>query len=151
MVAPSASDTDVDVAVQCTPMAGREDASGGIVVRVAEGLSSVVHASALEDNFWLDASDRGRHQWATARAPPPALGQWHTIRVVAVREPIQASLHDVRLLEHRDTRSGAGPVGLWPKADAVPAFDDLVIRGVPGSAEATQIAAVHTTRERDKR
>jgi len=75
MVAPSASDTDVDIAVQCTPMAGREDASGGIVVRVAAGLSSVVRASALEDNFWLDASDRGRHQWATACVPPPALKQ----------------------------------------------------------------------------
>jgi hypothetical protein len=37
------------------------------------------------------------------------------------------------------------------KADAVTAFDDLIIRDVPGSAEATQIAAVHTTRERDTR
>jgi len=66
-------------------------------------------------------------------------------------EPIQASPHDVRLLEHRDVRSGAGPVGLWMKADAVTAFDDLSIRNVPGSAEATQVAAVHTTRERDTR
>jgi hypothetical protein len=75
MVAPSASYTDVDVAVQCTPMAGRDDASGGIVVRFAEGLASVMRASALEDHFWLDASDRGRHQWATACVPPPALKQ----------------------------------------------------------------------------
>jgi hypothetical protein len=137
MVAPSASYTDVAVAVQCTPMAGRDDASGGIIVRVTEGLASVVRANALEDHVRLDASDCGRHQWATARGPPPTLGQWQTIRVVAVREPIQASRNDVRLLEHRDARSGAGSVGLWTKADAVTAFDDLVIRGVPGSAEAT--------------
>src|SRR5439155_3908570 len=36
LVAPSASYTDVDVSVQFKPMAGREDASGGIVFRFAE-------------------------------------------------------------------------------------------------------------------
>ena len=37
IVAPSAPYTDVDVSVRCKPMAGREDASGGIVFRFAEG------------------------------------------------------------------------------------------------------------------
>jgi len=133
IVAPSASHTDVDVSVQFKPMAGREDASGGIVFRFAEGHYYVVRANALENNFRLYAYERGRHQLATARVPPPALGQWHAIRVVAVGERIQAYLNGVLLLEHRDSRYGAGQVGLWTKADSITAFDDLVIRGVPGT------------------
>ena len=133
IVAPSASSTDIEVSVQCKPMAGRDDASGGIVLRCAEGHDSVVRANALEDNFRLYYYDRGRHQLATARVPPPALGQWHTIQVVAVGEHIQASLNGVLLLEHRDARYRTGQVGLWTKADSITAFDDFVIRGVPGT------------------
>jgi Domain of Unknown Function (DUF1080) len=130
MVAPPGPYTDVDVSVRFKPIAGREDASGGIVFRFAEGHYYVVRANALENNFRLYYYDRGRHQLATASVPPPALNQWHTIRVVAVGDRIQAYLNGVRLLDHRDTRYRSGQVGLWTKADAITAFDDLVIRGV---------------------
>src|SRR5262249_27846358 len=133
IVAPPGPYTDIDVSVRFKPIAGREDASGGIVFRFAEGHYYVVRANALENNFRLYAYERGRSQLATARVQPPALGQWHTIRVVAVGEHIQAYLNDTLLLEHRDARYRAGQVGLWTKADSVTAFDDLVIHGVPGT------------------
>jgi hypothetical protein len=50
-----------------------------------------------------------------------------------VGDHVQAWLDGVRLLDHRDPRFRAGLVGLWTKADAVTAFDDLAIRGVPAS------------------
>ncbi len=133
IVAPSAVYTDVDVSVRFKPMTGREDASGGIVFRFAEGHYYVVRANALENNFRLYSYDRGRHELATARVQPPALGQWHTLQVVAVGNHIQASLNGVLLLDYRDSRYRAGQVGLWTKADSITAFDDLVIRGVPGT------------------
>jgi hypothetical protein len=130
IVAPGGPYADVDVFVRFKPMSGREDASGGIVFRFSEGRYYVVRANALEDNFRLYYYDRGRHQLASARVQPPALGQWHTIRVVAVGDQIQAYLNGKLLLDHRDTRFRSGQVGLWTKADSVTAFDDLVIRGV---------------------
>src|SRR5215510_4830892 len=133
IVAPSAPYTDVDISVQFKPMAGQEDASGGIVFRFAEGHYYVVRANALENNFRLYYYDRGRHQLATASVQPPALGQWHTIRVVAVGDHIQAYLNGALLLDHQDSRYRVGQVGLWTKADSITAFDDLVIRGVPGT------------------
>jgi hypothetical protein len=133
IVAPPGPYTDIDVSVRFKPMAGREDASGGIVFRFAEGHYYVVRANALENNFRLYYYDRGRHQLATASVLPPALGQWHTIRVIAVGEHIQAYLNDVLLLDHRDSRYRSGQVGLWTKADSITAFDDLVIRGVPST------------------
>ena len=130
IVAPAGPYGDVDATVRFKPISGREDASGGIVFRFHEGRYYVVRANALEDNFRLYYYDRSRHQLASARVTPPAIGQWHTIRVVAVGDRIQAYLNDSLLLDHRDGRLRAGRVGLWTKADSVTAFDDLVIKGV---------------------
>ncbi len=132
IVAPGGPYTDLDVSVRFKPISGREDASGGIVFRFSNGRYYVVRANALEDNFRLYYYDRGRRQLATARVQPPALGQWHTIRVVAVADHIQAYLNGQLLLDHRDSRFRSGQVGLWTKADSITAFDDLVIRGIRG-------------------
>ena len=120
---------DVDVAMKFKPISGREDASGGIVFRFADGKYYVVRANALENNFRLYSYDRGRRQLASASVKAPALGQWHTVRVVAVGDQIQAWLNGTRHLDHRDSRFKSGAVGLWTKADSITAFDDLVVRG----------------------
>ena len=130
IVAP-ASYGDVDVTMKFLPMSGREDASGGIVFRFAEGRYYVVRANALENNFRLYSYDRGRRQLASATVKPPALGRWHTVRVVAVGDHIQAWLNGTPYLDHRDSRFKSGAIGLWTKADSITAFDDLAIRGMP--------------------
>jgi hypothetical protein len=134
IVAPFGPFTDVDVAMRFKPMEGTGDASGGIVFRYHEGRYYVVRANALETNLRLYAYDRGRRQLATAGVKAPALGQWHTLRVVAVGDRMQAWLDGTPYLDHRDTRFTAGRVGLWTKADAVTAFDDLVVRAVKGGS-----------------
>src|SRR5262245_20339092 len=130
IVAPPGPFTDMDVSVKFAPLSGKEDASGGIVFRFGDGKYYVVRANALEGNFRLYAYDRGRRQLASAGVKPPALGQWHQLRVVAVGDRIQARLDGVLLLDHRDGRFTSGRVGLWTKADSVTAFSDLTIRGV---------------------
>ena len=128
IVAPGGPYTDVDVSVRFKPISGKEDASGGIVFRFSEGRYYIVRANALEDNFRLYYYDQKRYQLATAKVKPPALGQWHTLRVVAVADLIQAYLNGQLLLDHRDSRFKAGQVGLWTKTDSVTAFDDLEIK-----------------------
>ena len=134
VVAPPGPYTAVDVSVKLQPIAGKEDASGGIVFRFADGRYYVVRANALEGNFRLYVYERGRRQLASARITPPRLGAWHDLRVIAMGDRMQAWLDGTRLLEHRDARFAAGRVGLWTKADSITAFDDLSIRGVPGGA-----------------
>ena len=131
IVAP-ASYADVDVTVKFKPISGREDASGGVVLRFSNGVYYVVRANALEDNFRLYHYDRGRREIASARVKAPALGQWHTVRVVAVGDHTQAWLNGRLHLDHHDSRFKAGRVGLWTKADSIAAFDDLTIRGRSG-------------------
>ena len=131
IVAPGGPYTDVDVSVRFKPISGREDASGGIVFRFSEGRYYVVRANALENNFRFYYYDRGRRQLATATVQPPALGQWHTLRVVAFGDHIQAYLNGQLLLDHRDSRFKAGQIGLWTKSDSVTAFNDLVVKYNP--------------------
>ena len=128
IVAPGGPYTDIDVSVRFRPISGREDASGGIVFRFSEGRYYVVRANALENNFRLYYYDRARHQLASANVKPPTLGQWHTLRVVAVGDQIQAYLNGELLLDHRDSRYRSGQIGLWTKSDSVTAFDDLEIK-----------------------
>ena len=133
IVAPSGPFTDVDVSMKFKPISGREDASGGIVFRFTDGRYYVARANGLEDNFRLYTYDRGRRQIATASVKAPALGQWHTVRLVAIGDQIQAWLDGKLLLEHRDAKLKSGRVGLWTKADSITAFDDITIRGVRAS------------------
>jgi len=129
IVAPGGPYSEVDVLVRFNPISGREDASGGIVFRFSDGRYYVVRANALEDNFRLYYYAQKRYQLATATVSPPALGQWHTLRVVAVGDLIQAYLDGKLLLNHRDSRFRSGAVGLWTKSDSVTAFDGLEIKG----------------------
>jgi hypothetical protein len=129
IVAPFGPYTDIDVSMRFRPISGREDASGGIVFRFADGKYYIVRANALEDNFRLYSYDRDRRQLATASVKAPALGGWHTVRVVSLGDHIQAWLNGTRHLDHRDSRFRSGRVGLWTKADSVTAFDDLTVRG----------------------
>jgi hypothetical protein len=132
IVAPPGPYTNVDVSMKFKPISGKEDASGGIVFRFADGKYYVVRANALEDNFRLYSYDRGRRQIATARVKPPMLGAWHAMRLVAVGDQFQAWLDGKLKLDHRDSRFKMGRVGFWTKADSVTAFDAFTIRGVTG-------------------
>src|SRR5262244_552338 len=122
---------DVDVAVRFRPISGKEDASGGIILRARDGRNYLlVRANALENNFRLYTIVNGKRSTiASARVTEPKLGDWHTIRVVAAGPKIQAHLNGAMLLEHQDKTFADGWVGLWTKADSVTEFSDLEITG----------------------
>jgi hypothetical protein len=127
IVAPGGPYENVDVSVRFKPISGREDASGGIVFRFAEGRYYVIRANALEDNFNFYYYDRGRRQIAGASVKAPTLGQWHRLRVLAVGDHIQGWLNDQVLIDRRDARYASGRIGLWTKADSITAFDELTV------------------------
>src|SRR5439155_12656968 len=106
---------DVDVSVRFRPISGKEDASGGIILRARDGQNYLlVRANALENNFRLYSIVNGKRSTiASARVNEPKLGVWHTIRVVATGPKVEAYLNGARLLDHEDKTFTAGWVGLW--------------------------------------
>jgi hypothetical protein len=127
IVAPGGPYADVEVSVRFKPIAGREDASGGIVFRFAENHYYVIRANALEDNFNFYYYEGSRHQIAGASTKAPALRQWHKLRVSAEGDRIRGWLNEQPLIDRRDQRYKSGRIGLWTKADSVTAFNDLVV------------------------
>src|SRR6266568_6259378 len=125
--------SDLDVAVRFRPVSGKEDASGGIILRARDGKNYLlVRANALENNFRLYTLVNGKRSTiASARVTEPKLGEWHTIRVVAQGPKIQAYLDGALQLDHEDRTFTGGWVGLWTKADSVTEFADLEIVGTP--------------------
>ena len=124
---------DLDVSVRFRPVSGREDASGGIIVRARDDRNYLlVRANALENNFRLYTMVNGKRSTiASAKVTEPKLGVWHAIRVVATGPKIQAYLNGTMLLDHQDKTFTDGWVGLWTKADSVTEFADLEITGTP--------------------
>ena len=124
---------DVDATVRFRPISGKEDASGGVIVRAKDGRNYLlVRANALENNFRLYTIVNGKRSTiASARVTEPKLGEWHRIRVVAKGPKIQAYLDDSLLLDHDDKTFTGGWVGLWTKADSVTEFADLEVTGTP--------------------
>ena len=119
--------SDVDVSVKFKPISGRIDASGGLVFRAVDKDNYyIVRANALEDNFRLYTFKNGRRsEIASATVTPPTLGEFHTIRVVAKGEHIQAYLDGKLYIDHNDSSFSKGYVGLWTKADSVTEFDEF--------------------------
>ena len=132
IVAPGGPYDDVDVSVRFKPMSGREDASGGIVVRFSEGRYYVIRANALEDNFNFYYYEGSRHQIAGASTKAPALGQWHKLRIRAEGDHIRGWLNEQQLIDRRDQRYKSGRIGLWTKADSITAFDELTVTPLNG-------------------
>ena len=130
IVSPLGPYSDVEVSMKFRPISGREDASGGIVFRFADGKYYLIRANALEDNFRLYYYDRDRRMLKSARVQAPALQQWHSVRIVAEGDRIRGWLNGAQLLDDRDARFKVGRVGLWTKADSITAFDEFSVRGV---------------------
>jgi hypothetical protein len=129
---------DVDVTVEFRPISGKIDASGGLVFHAQDGANYyVVRANSLEDNYRLYATVAGsRNQIASTKIDAPEVGKWHTMRVVAVGDHIQAYLNGELLIDRHDSSFASGRVGLWTKADAVTEFANFKVTGtVAGSSD----------------
>ena len=109
---------------------GTSDQGGGPLWRlVDENNYYLCRANPLESNFRLYVvKDGERKQLASAEAEI-ASGTWHTIHVEHKGPHIVCTLDDKVRLEADDASlPDAGAVGLWTKADAQTAFDDLTVR-----------------------
>jgi len=136
-VADKSSLVDLDLSVALKAVRGKIDQGGGPVWRYRdENHYYIARVNPLEWNFRLYKVVAGkRTQLATADVEPPDgvdedawAKAWHTIRVVHKGDKIACYLDGKLLLEAADgTFAGVGKVGLWTKADAVTAFDQLTV------------------------
>jgi hypothetical protein len=117
---------DVDLEVKLAAMTGQLDQGGGLVWRYQDADDYyVARVNPLERNFRVYRVVKGaRTQLGSARVAIDR-GTWHTMRVVMRGDRIEGYLDGKKHLEARDGTFTHGRIGLWTKADAVTAFDEL--------------------------
>lgn len=121
---------DGEVSVAFKALKGKADQGGGLVWRYQDANNYyVARFNPLEDNFRLYKVVAGKRiQLATKEDLTAKAGEWHTLSIKMTGDQIECSLDGKRQLEAKDdTIQKAGKVGLWTKADAQTAFDDLKI------------------------
>jgi hypothetical protein len=128
---------DGKVAVRFVPVAGKDDAAGGIVFRARDPENYYLcRANGLEDNLRLYVVRHGvRWDLASATVEPPALGAWHTLEVSFEGPKFRATYDGKFTVEATDATYASGWTGLWTKADSVTRFDDLVVTPAPAKTE----------------
>ena len=117
---------DLEVTVRFKSLSGIEDQGGGPVWRYIDVNNYyIARYNPLEDNFRLYRVVDGHRKMLKSMTVAATPG-WHEIRVSMMGNHIECFYDGKPALEAMDdTFTAAGQVGLWTKADAVTAFDDL--------------------------
>lgn len=122
---------NLKIKMKIKAIAGEEDQGGGPIWRAKDRNNYyIARWNPLEDNYRVYYVKNGnRKQLASAKVKidPKA---WHEIKIEHVGNKIKAMLNGKKILEVKDdTFMEAGMVGLWTKADAATAFDDIKVKG----------------------
>jgi 3-keto-disaccharide hydrolase len=127
LIADEGSFQDLDLSVKFKAVSGSIDRAGGLVFRLKDPNNYyIVRANALENNFRLYHVVNGRRSQFAGANLKVTSGEWHELRIEAVRNKITCYYDGAKKIEATDdTFKEAGKVGLWTKADSVTYFDDL--------------------------
>lgn len=127
-----ASYKDLELSVRLKALAGGEDQGGGVLWRYQDSRNYyLARANPLEDNLRLYKVVRGKRK-LIKNARLDILPGWHALQIQMRGRRIECLFDGKTLLEAQDSTFGeAGRVGLWTKADAQTAFDDLAAASLP--------------------
>lgn len=120
---------DVEISVWLKALTGRIDQGGGLVWRYKDADNYyIARINPLENNFRVYKVVNGRRiQLQSARLPLRA-GQWYVMKIENIGQKIEFYLDGRKYLEVNESTFKAGKIGLWTKADAVTAFDNLRVK-----------------------
>jgi hypothetical protein len=131
---------DLKLTVKMKTLAGRIDQGGGLVWRYQDADNYyVARVNPLEDNFRVYRVNCGQREMLGSADAKAQGGMWHTLSITMEGNHITCELNGQKLLDVTDEAfPNAGQVGVWTKADANTAFDNLVAESLdlPGDAAA---------------
>jgi glycosyl hydrolase family 59 (putative galactocerebrosidase) len=129
-IASKTSYKDLQITLKVKSLTGEVDQGGGPIWRAKDKDNYyIARWNPLETNFRVyHVKDKKRTQIATVEDIKTDNSKWHDINIVMIGNKITASFDGKKIIEVKDdTFTEAGMVGLWTKADAVTAFDDLKV------------------------
>jgi hypothetical protein len=128
---------DFRLTVKYKPLSGYVDQGGGLVWRYQDPDNYyLARANPLEHDFRVYRVIGGKRElFQKAEVEAPS-GEWHTLSVTMQGTHIVCELDGRQYLEvHDETFRDPGIVGVWTKADANTAFDELTVEPLDEKAE----------------
>jgi len=137
LIAERTSFQDLDLAVKLKALTGKEDQGGGPIWRAQDEKNYyVARWNPLETNlrvYYVKDGKRVQLANADVTVDPKA---WHEIEIKHVGAKITVGLDGKKLIDVEDrTFAEAGKIGLWTKADAATAFDDIKVNKATAAAD----------------
>jgi hypothetical protein len=128
---------DLTLEVKVKALSGKEDQGGGPLWRARDPNNYyITRWNPLENNlrlYYVQAAKRTQLANVDIATDPKA---WHTLKVTHIGNKITVAFDGKTLIEKEDaTFPGAGMIGLWTKADAATAFDDLKVEPKTAAGE----------------
>lgn len=118
---------DLSVTVRLRALSGQEELGGGLCWRVQDpGRYYVAHWNVLEGLLVLSVAEDERLTELARAVVDAEVMDWHELGVEVSGRHIRLSFDGRPRIETSDDRiSGAGMLGLWTRADACTAFDEM--------------------------
>ena len=122
-----------EIEVAFKALDGRVDQGGGIVWRLQDADNYyLARFNPLEDNFRIYTVINGQRKVLASERATLDKDKWHTLTVRHNEDKIVGLLNGRKLLDLTNASiKESGSVGVWTKADARTAFDDLRINPLP--------------------
>lgn len=129
-VSPEAGSRDFDATLRFKPVSGTRERAAGLIFRAQNGSDYyVVKASALDGTVRLYRMMGGRRSQLASKEIEVKIGQWQTLRVVAVVDRIEAWLDDKSLFAVNDrSLVHSGAIGVWSQADSLTYYGLLLVK-----------------------
>ncbi len=129
LFAPGTAPADVDLSVSLRALSGEVDQGGGLVWRARDAANYyLARWNPLEQNVRIYTVTDGRRKQLQSAAAELDASAWHELAITAHGTRMRVLLDGKEVLSIEDAAiDAAGRVGLWTKADASTAFDDLSI------------------------
>jgi len=133
LVAEKAVFKDLDIRARVKAISGEVDQGGGLMWRVKdENNYYICRINPLEGNFRVYKVVDGKRTQLHSEKLETKTGQWYEIRAVMTGDHMECFVDGKPYLHvHDDTFEEAGMIGLWTKADASSAFDDVAVYAPP--------------------
>jgi hypothetical protein len=120
---------DLDLSVSLKSLRGTIDRGGGPVWHYQDAKNYyVARVNPLETNFRVYKLVDGKRTQLASADVDEVMKKWQTIRIVHRGPSIQCYIDGQLLMEAKDDAiRSPGKIGLWTKADAVTAFDNVKV------------------------
>lgn len=120
---------DLDATLRFKPVSGTREQVAGFAFRAQSANDYLlVRANARDNSVRLYRVEKGRRSQIAGKDAPIALGEWHSLRVIAIGDRFEIALDGKPLFTATDrSLPQSGAMGVWSQADSITHYGSLLV------------------------